>query len=204
MKLRYLYFEDLKRDSQYLKSLLKHFDDNNVLLINLVQGSRKVEIEFEIENYIIYNVYDLLDNIVNFDKAVYEIFPNLYILPSSFKARDEIIDVDKIIESIPEDEDYEFDYIFVIYDEYIKLKDSAEKIVFTSDENTIKTTIYPHRLVVIDSKINANMNNIIGRIREKELEKSLYTIAENIKNDTVMDNSSESFIDKIKKFFEKW
>lgn len=204
MKLRYLYFEDLKRDSQYLKSLLKHFDDNNVLLINLVQGSRKVEIEFEIENYIIYNVYDLLDNIVNFDKAVYEIFPNLYILPSSFKARDEIIDVDKIIESIPEDEDYEFDYIFVIYDEYIKLKDSAEKIVFTSDENTIKTTIYPHRLVVIDAKINANMNNIIGRIREKELEKSLYTIAENIKNDTVMDNSSESFIDKIKKFFEKW
>lgn len=203
MKLRYLYFEDLKRDSQYLKSLLKHFDDNNVLLINLVQGSRKVEIEFEIENYIIYNVYDLLDNIVNFDKAVYEIFPNLYILPSSFKARDEIIDVDKIIESIPEDEDYEFDYIFVIYDEYIKLKDSAEKIVFTSDENTIKTTIYPHRLVVIDAKINANMNNIIGRIREKELEKSLYTIAENIKNDTVMDNSSESFIDKIKKFFEK-
>lgn len=204
MKLRYLYFEDLKRDSQYLKSLLKHFDDNNVLLINLVQGSRKVEIEFEIENYIIYNVYDLLDNIVNFDKAVYEIFPNLYILPSSFKARDEIIDVDKIIESIPEDEDYEFDYIFVIYDEYIKLKDSAEKIVFTSDENTIKTTIYPHRLVVIDAKINANMNNIIGRIREKELEKSLYTIAENIKNDTVMDNSSGSFIDKIKKFFEKW
>ncbi|NLW53044.1 MAG: septum site-determining protein MinD [Tissierellia bacterium] len=203
MKLRYLYFEDLKRDSQYLKSLLKHFDDNNVLLINLVQGSRKVEIDFEIENYIIYNVYDLLDNIVNFDKAVYEIFPNLYILPSSFKARDEIIDVDKIIESIPEDEDYEFDYIFVIYDEYIKLKDSAEKIVFTSDENTIKTTICPHRLVVIDAKINANMNNIIGRIREKELEKSLYTIAENIKNDTVMDNSSESFIDKIKKFFEK-
>ena len=203
MKLRYLYFEDLKRDSQYLKSLLKHFDDNNVLLINLVQGSRKVEIEFEIENYIIYNVYDLLDNIVNFDKAVYEIFQNLYILPSSFKARDEIIDVDKIIESIPEDEDYEFDYIFVIYDEYIKLKDSAEKIVFTSDENTIKTTIYPHRLVVIDAKINANMNNIIGRIREKELEKSLYTIAENIKNDTVMDNSSESFIEKIKKFFEK-
>lgn len=204
MELRYLYFEDLERDSRYFRKTLSYFEDNKVLIINLIQGSRKLEIGFEIENYIIYNTYDLIDNIANFDKVVYEIDPNLYILPSSFKAREDVINVENIINSIPEDEDYEFDYIFVILDKYINLKDNVSKIVFTSDANLLNAVKLPNKLVAIDSSVSRNMQNLMGVITDKDTDEDLNTFANNLKTDELTDLNSQTLLNKIKRIFKMW
>lgn len=167
--MRKIYISSLEKTRKYLYiSSLSSFlsKDSKVLIINM-ENSRNLEIEFELEDFIIYDNLDYFKGVCDLDQSLQEINENLFLMPSAFKTdkyemkKDDFQNIDKI-ES--------FDYIILNGEEINEDIDNMDIILDYIDENLNREYFY------------INNRNTQGKVNSKKfnglLERNIKVIAD--------------------------
>lgn len=105
--------DNIEKDASQLVSFLNNNKEKKILLVNLAQENRSVEMQLGIESLIIYNSYDYFKEVCTLEKATYELDDNIHILPSSVKNESIDINLGKLLKDVIDSEE-EYETIFIV------------------------------------------------------------------------------------------
>lgn len=117
MQIKYIEINDIEKQKALIEPLCALYKDERLLLLNLLQNNREVEITLKVEDLIIYNAHDLIKRIVPFYKAVQEISEKLHLIASYPKEENIVFDSKDILDLVTSDEDYEYDIVLILYNQ---------------------------------------------------------------------------------------
>ena len=165
--------------------------DGKILIINSEQ-SRDIEYALRVEDYCVYDTLDVLNKIVDYQKAVVKIKDDKYIIPATIKP-------DKYSPTKTDYEDLlnqvdEFD--IVVFTEDIKI-DFDEEIMWGDGEKSLATKLYQ----ITDSSTKRKQEyKFIGKLEfTKEYEKKINSYSEDVdeKLKEIIDNYKQNKEAKI-------
>ncbi len=197
MKKIYISSLDKTRKHLYISSLSSFLSkDGKVLIINM-DNNRDLEIEFEIEDFIIYDNLDYFKGICDLEQSIQEVDENIFLMPSAFKTDKYVMDnkdfksIDKIegfdyiilngedVDKYIEDMDIILDYIDEKSEGYFYINNrNMEKKVNSKKYNTLQDK---NIRIIGDLEIDNDMNShILNNIWKIYVGEDVFTVEKNI------------------------
>lgn len=165
MKKIFISSEDKARKHLYISSLSSFLSkDNKVLIINM-EEDRKLEIFYDIEDFIIYDYLDYFSNNCDLDQVVQEIDDNIDLIPSAYK-----LDKYELIKEDYKKIDFLMEYDYIILSGEFKNIENLEDIDLITDY--IPQEEY-ERIFYINNRIE---NKKINKRKKEQLDENKINI----------------------------
>lgn len=148
--------QDLSKMKELIK-LIRKFEGKS-LIISFIQENRELEKELGILNEIIYDNSDYLSGTISLEYGIIEVDENLEILPSSYKQKKDEMDFSVIKEEIST---FEYDNVFILIDDKLKILNLDETIIITEKDSSDK---------IISTNTSNKSDKIIGYLIDSELD----------------------------------
>ncbi|MDO5718506.1 MAG: hypothetical protein Q4P34_05940 [Tissierellia bacterium] len=192
----------------------KQFNEENLLFIDCLCGKRRIPIFYDVQDEVIYDIYDYLNGDVDLYKAMVEVDDRLDIIASSYYEDKKSFD-DEDIERLLKDSKEDYDILLFYGDNEIsswnlgdeckniivdeKIDPIGEKFFIVSDKEKLFRKVSESELKELNEryKIIAAFDSAM-QIDEKSLAKAYQNFKQ---GDTI--ELKKGFLDKIKEVFHK-